>query len=200
MRIFKFALLSAILFAQACIFADDPEPYASVRNLPQTPYYVPNGYLIFDRINSRSANVFIDVNSLDGGAARYVAQYAPESIVKIYSIQDWLNSNQVQYPYQQFLSNVKHENTTNLIVPIRMNAQEAAAGLSILADVIYLNTTFQEDVYGDILAWSSHLTSDGLICGDNWNNPNVEIGVTQAAASLDLFVHVNGTFWSLEKS
>lgn len=200
MKLFKLGILLAILFAHTHIFAIDPEPYASVRNLPYQPYYIENGYLLFNLINSRSAAVVIDVGSVDGGAARYIAQNAPETITQIYAVQDWGKSEQVRFPYQQFLSNVKQENTTNLIIPIRMSSQEAATGLSVIADVIFFNATFQDAVDEDILAWSSHLTANGVICGNNWNDPTVEMGVTQAAASLNLILNISGDFWSLTRN
>ena len=53
------------------------EPYDSIENLPQTPYYVQDGYVYFDLIKTHSAAVIIDVDSQDGGVARFIAGQAP---------------------------------------------------------------------------------------------------------------------------
>lgn len=200
MKLFKLATLAALLFSQNFTFAADPEPYTAVRNLTQTPYFFENGFILLDLVNSRAATVVIDVDSVDGAAARYIAQNAPSSLLKVYSIQNWSNSDRFKNPYQQFLSNVKQENTANLIIPVRMESLEAATALSLQAEVIFINTIFKDNVYDDILAWSTHLTSNGIIAGNNWNDAEVINAVTQAANSLNLVLKINGNFWWLERS
>lgn len=122
-------------------------------------------------ISSHNAAIIIDVESQEGGVARYIAQQASNlpSLSKIYSVNDWASydpSN--KHLFQSFLSNVKQENTQDLIIPIRMNSNEAAWGLNIKADFISLVGANDEDIiYKDILAWYPHLTDGGIICRNN---------------------------------
>ena len=36
--------MSGVILAGASLYAALPQPYASINNLPQTPYYVQDGY------------------------------------------------------------------------------------------------------------------------------------------------------------
>lgn len=197
-------LLAGMLLAHAVIFADDPQPYSSVHNLPMTPYYVQDGYVFYDLIHSRNAAVIIDVESQDGGVARLIAQQASSlpSLNAIYCVNAWTSCDpSKKHLFQRFLSNVKQENTASLIIPIRMSSSDAAWGLNVKADFISIVGGNDKDIiYKDILAWYPHLTNGGVICGNNWNESSIEIGVTKAAEALDLTLKINSNVWYLEKS
>jgi hypothetical protein len=199
MKLVKLALISAFLLTSWQIPAEESEPYVSVHNLPFKPYFIEDGYWLLDLITRHEAPVFIDVGSAEGGAARFVAQNVPDGL-KIYCVNDWLNPDpNAKLQFQRFLSNVKQEQTSHLITPIRMNSQEAAAGLNVAANVIYLNSNDEDRVYNDILVWSTHLTPNGTICGNNWSDVSIQIGVTRAASALDLSLHTNNNSWFLER-
>lgn len=197
-------LFLGIVLATSLVYADEPQPYASVNTLPMTPYYVQDGYIFYSLIQSLNAATIIDVESQDGGVARYIAQQAVSlpSVTTIYSINPWTNFDpSKKFLFQRFLSNVKQENTTNLIVPIRMSSVDAAWGLNIKADFISIvGGNDKNTIYKDIVAWFPHLTDNGVICGNNWNENTVEVGVTKAAEALELQLHVNSNVWYLQKS
>lgn len=204
MKYLNTILIAGMLLTNLTTFADTPQPYSSIQNLPATPYYVLDGYTYYALIQSRNAAVVIDVESQDGGVARYIAQQAANlpSLQTVYSVNSWTSSDQAnKHLFQRFLSNVKQDNTTNMIVPIRMSSSDAASGLNVKADFISLVGANDKDIiYRDILAWFPHLTDGGVLCGNNWLEPSIEIGVTKAAEALDLTLHVNNNVWYLERS
>lgn len=193
----------AALLASASLCADLPQPYASIRNLPATPYYVQDAYTFFNLANTHNAAVIVDVGSQDGSVARYFAQQASNlpSLKQIYSIDLWESSDASQaHLFQRFLSNVIQENSTGLIVPIRMSSHEAAESLNVQADFINLAGSHdQNTVYHDIISWHSHLSNGGVLAGNDWYDTAVESAVTQAAATLGISVQVNGNVWYFTK-
>lgn len=197
-------LVAGMLLANLGIYADESQPYSSIRNLPATPYYVQDGYTFYALIQSHNAAVVIDVESQDGGVARYIAQQAASlpSLTTVYSVSGWTSADQSQkHLFQRFLSNVKQDGTTNLIVPIRMNSNDAALALNVQADFISLVGANDKDIiYRDILAWYHHLNNGGVICGNNWNENAIEIGVTRAAQALDLTLQVSNNVWYCVKN
>ena len=192
-----FALCACWLITTSTIKAD-PQPYTNIHVLSYVPYYVPDGYLLIGKINSLSATVFVEVGSQNGAAARFVAQNTPSQLA-IYAVSSWWSCDPSEkYLFQKFLSNVIQENSTERIIPIRMSSYEGAKALNIIADVIYVNSA-SENLTSDILAWFSHLSSTGVICGSDWLDPMVELSVSQAAVQLGCVVVTSGNFWSIER-
>jgi hypothetical protein len=198
----KMCIAGAILTGIS-LHADLPQPYASIHNLPQTPYFVQDAYIIYSLVNTHNAAVVIDVESQDGGVARYLAQQANNltSLKQIYSVNMWQSSDRTQKQlFQRFLSNVILENTTQLIIPVRMTSHEAAESLNVQADLINLvGANDQVTIYNDILGWYPHLSDTGVICGNNWNEHSVQIGVTKAATILDVTVQISDNVWYFVK-
>jgi len=194
------------IFAAACmmslpLMADLPQPYISVQTIPQIPNFVLDSWQISSLINQNAAAIIIDVESQNGGVARYIAQQNLPSVAQIYSISLWTSPDKNQkYLYQQFLSNVIQENTADQIVPIRMSSVEAAEGLNLIGDFIYLGSNNTVGLFNDILGWSSHLSSNGIIAGNNWFDRDVETAVTDAAAKLNLVLRVSDNLWYLSKN
>lgn len=203
MKRFGKIVMSSALLTAAFLNADIPEPYASVHPLPQTPYYVQDAYIYYSLVNTHNSAIIIDVESEDGSVARYLAQQASNlpSIQKIYSVNMWQSNDRSQkHLFQRFLSNVTYENTAELIVPIRMNSHEATESLNIQADFISLvGANDQQTIYNDILGWYPHLSNEGVMCGNNWYEPSVQIGVTKAAMMLGTSVQVNSNVWYFVK-
>jgi Methyltransferase domain len=198
-------VLATVLLSGLSLYADLSQPYASVHTMPQTPYYVQDGYIMYDLINKHSAAVIVDVESHDGGVARYIAQQVSNnnlpSVQRIFSVSGWTSADRAQKDlFQRFLSNVVQENTSELITAIRMPSQEGAKALNITADFISLvGGNDEKGIYQDILAWYPHLSDTGVMCGNNWNDASVQIGVTKAASALDLTVKLASTVWYFEK-
>lgn len=188
-------LFASALMATTCVVAD-PQPYTNIRNMAYVPYYLENGYLLSNVINMTSATVFIDVNSQNGSAARYVAQTTQD--VTCYAVNAWWSCDTSQkYLFQRFLSNVKQENTAERIIPLRMASYEASHAINVVAEVIYIGTN--PNLGTDILAWFPHLSSNGVICGHDWEDPSVEVSISQAATKLGCQIHSDGNFWYLQK-
>jgi hypothetical protein len=195
--------MSGAILVGASLYADLPQPYASIHNLPQTPYFVQDGYIFYNFVNTNNVAVVIDVESQDGGLARYLAQEANNlpSLKQIYSVNIWQSNDRSQKQlFRRFLSNVIQENTTQLIIPIRMSSHEAAEALNVKADLIsVVGGNDQLIIYNDILGWYPHLSDTGVMCGNNWYDPSVQMGVTKAAMMLDVPVQVNDNVWYLVK-
>jgi hypothetical protein len=188
-----FTITAGLLLASGALFAQLPQPYTTVVTVPYVPYFLPNAWEVLGTFTSINGSVFVDVNSKDGAAARFIAGNGPAGIV-VYNISSWNGLGN----YQQFLSNVIQENSTS-IVPIRMASVEAAVGLNVVADQVYLNTSDPRILINDITVWVPHLSSVGVISGDNWNIPEIALAVAQAAENLGLSVATFGTFWTLSK-
>lgn len=202
-KYWKELFLLGFVIVNLPVCADLPQPYASVAVTASTPYFVQDAYVYYSLISENQSSVVVDVESQDGGVARFVAQQKETlpSISTIYSINPWRSWDPSQkHLYQRFLSNVVQENTADFIIPIRMSSNEAAEGLNINADFISLvGGNDEKIIYRDILAWYPHLTDKGIIAGNNWNERSVQIGVTRAAQALDLNLNVNANVWYFQK-
>lgn len=199
MKFAKTMLLSSALFANLSLFADQlPEPYLSVNQLAATPYYFDNTYPLLDLISTMQAQVFVDVGSGSGAVSRLIAQNTTG--VQIYNVSMWQSCDSSnKFGFQRFLSNVILEGTTAKITPLRMSSLEAAKAINFRADIVYLDST-EQILSSEILAWASHLTQNGTICGHDWTEPSVQFSVAQAANKLGLLVKSNGDFWYLQKN
>jgi hypothetical protein len=198
----KSLLVTGAFLANLSIYAD-LEPYSSIQNLPPTPYFVQDAYTYFSLIMGNGASVVIDVESPDGGVARYIAQQAANlpTVTEVYSVSLWQSADRSQkHLYQRFLSNVNQEMTTQLITPIRMSSQEGAEALKVTADFIsVVGGNDSTAIYNDILSWYPHLSDKGILCGNNWLDSSVQVGVTKAADSLDVKLHINNNVWYFQK-
>lgn len=169
------------------------EPYDSMRVLAYEPYFIPEGYILLDKVNSQGTTAFIDIKSPNGAAARYIAANTNDT-VKVYSINAWEND----YAFHKFLSNVKQENQNEKIIPIRMNAQGAADAVNLVSEFIYIDAYKCDTLYDNILAWVTHLSEHGIIGGNLWEKSSVELAVVKAAADLNLSLSNYGTYWFLK--
>ena len=195
--------MSSAILAGVSLYADIPEPYASTHFLPQTPYYVQDAYVFYSLASTHNSAVIIDVESQDGGVARYLAQQAGSlpSLQKIYSVNMWQSNDRSQkHLFRRFLSNVAQEGTTQWIVPIRMSSNEASDSMYVNADFISLvGANDLDTIYNDIIGWFPRLSNNGVMCGNNWYEPSVQVGVTKAAVMLDVSLQVNNNVWYFVK-
>lgn len=186
-NIFILALFASPLLAN--------EPYDSIRDVAYTPYFLQNGYILLNEVNAQSTTVFIDVKSDGGAASRYIAANT-NGTVKVYYVNTWYDD----YAFQQFISNVKQENQSGAITPIRMTSQGASMALNLISELIYIDTIHSSNLHEDILAWVDHLSANGVISGNFWERSPIELVVTKAAAELNLSLSTNGTYWFLKRS
>ncbi|MEI8125849.1 MAG: hypothetical protein WCG42_08845 [Parachlamydiaceae bacterium] len=54
MKFFNKIIASGMLLASVSVFADLPQPYVAIHNLPATPYYVQDAYIYYNLVNSNS--------------------------------------------------------------------------------------------------------------------------------------------------
>lgn len=188
------ALIAAVFVGNSFLIAD-PEPYASIRQVSYEPYYFENSWILLDKVNAQSTTVFIDIESVDGMAARFVSANVPAD-VKVYNVNPW---SQDEHQFQQFLSNVIEEGQQEQIIPLRMSSKEGSATLNLAAEVIYIDCSQPDSVYEKILSWSTHLTENGLIVGNYWNWNEVKLPVVSAAGDLGLTFSTNANFWFLKR-
>lgn len=194
-KLLKHLFLAAALLSGTYLTADEPEPYASVRNISYEPYFLENNYILSQIVDFHATTNFIDVASNEGAAARSVAAYNP-STAKVYSINAW---GENPHDFHKFLSNVKQENQAEKIIPIRMTSSEACLALNVLAEVIFIECSSQDHILENILRWESHLTENGAIVGNHWEWSEVELAVSKAATLNNLSLSTNGNYWILSK-
>lgn len=198
-NLLKSLFIASAMFSVASASAIS-DPYAVIRDLPEQPYYFEDAWIVQNLATTHSAQVLIDLGSVDGGAARYFAQNLPGT--KVYSISSWNDYDVTDpgssYGFHKFLSNVKHEGLTEIIVPIRMDSLEGADSLNILADLIYINSG-DYSVYDTVSAWLSHLSTNGVIAGNNWRLHDVQRGVVDVAAELELTLNLSDNIWWLTR-
>ena len=183
-----------------------PEPYLSAPDLPFDPHgWFYNEKQLEECLKDNPMNV-IEIGSWLGCSTRFIAKRLPVG-GKLYAVDTWKGSLEEEahrtdprlpFLYPIFLSNIKHAKLTHVIIPIRMESLLAAESLTIQADLIYIDGAHDaKSVYQDIMAWHSHLTPKGILCGDDITWDTVRYGVELAALVLEKIVEKRGNFWKL---
>lgn len=202
----RILIIFVVLFGS--LFANMPEPYASINVLPFDPHgWFGNAQFLDEIFRKKEIKIVIEVGSWLGCSTRHLANILPDEGV-LYAVDTWLGSPEeayhmrdprLPYLYQQFLSNVIHANLTQKIVPIRMKSIEAARAINIKADLIYLDAAHDTNsVLQDIAIWYPHLKKDGVMCGDDWSWDTVRVAVIQQSKLLGKKVNHIGNFWWYE--
>ena len=211
-------LLVLLSCAATQLFAEYPAPYDTVKEL--LPYdgqgWYTNEYYLGRLINNRKAKVVIELGSWLGKSACDIAKKLPKDGI-VYAVDHWFCPPfdqeipkyylpfDTNHCYQQFLSNVIHENLTHKIIPIRMSVQAAAEEFvrrGIKADIIYLDATHHEpDVYQDIQTYFPLVKGYGILCGDDWawidETGSVQNAVRRFAKENNLKIRARDQFWAL---
>jgi len=190
----RFVTYMTVLTCSVASMLNSVEPYDATRTITYVPYTLQDGYYLYNEVIAQNTTLFIDVGSQGGAVARYIAANTNGS-VNIFNINSWSNN---ENDFQTFLSNVIQENQATNIIPIRMNSLEACVGLNLVSQCIYIETD-PNNIYADIIGWSSHLAPQGVITGNHWEWSDVEFQVIRAASLLNMTVTVNGTYWFLKK-
>lgn len=202
----KFLLL--ILCLNSCLFADMSEPYRSIETLPFDNHgWFCNEKQLGPVLDQKSPKVVIEIGSWLGSSTRFIASRIPKNGI-VYAVDTWkgspaesihLQDPRLPYLYQLFLSNIKHANLTEKIIPIRMESTEASIALNVKADLIYLDASHDTDsVIDDIMNWHPHLNKGGLLCGDDWTWESVKAAVIHCSGVLNKKFNAEGNFWWFE--
>lgn len=190
------AFFLAITLTGGASLVASPEPYAAIRSVSYEPYFFENSYILLNKVNAQSTTVFLDIESPDGMAARFIASNAPET-VKVYNLNSWKDN---EHDFQKFLSNVIHENNDTKIIPLRMSSKEGSGALNLISELIYIDCTEQAAITEKILSWVAHLSQNGVIAGNKWEWPEVQLAVVSAAGDLGLALSIESNFWFLSKN
>lgn len=175
---------------------------------------------IFEAVISRvQPKTIIEVGSWKGASAIHMARLAPEAI--IYAVDCWLppigvglgEFPRTQIPerwdaptfYHQFLTNVKHANCDDRIIPVRGLTVPIAACLGawgIQADAIYLDASHDElSVAQDLVAYWPLLAPGGILFGDDYSShPGVKRAVQKFARgrTINEWQAEEGSQWSYD--
>jgi SAM-dependent methyltransferase len=149
----------------------------------------------------------IELGSWLGRSTRHLARYFEQVI----AVDHWQGSvehqdasrddtrDRLPILFEQFLRNTYELDPLN-IVPVRMGTLEAYGAIKWPDDVdlVYVDASHDAaSVFDDVFAYSELLSPRGIICGDDWQLPEVREGVEKAAAALVMEIIARGTFWSL---
>ena len=111
------------------------------------------------------------------------------------------------YPtlYYQFLANVLHQECHDVVVPVPNTSSNAArwfSGQQIVADLVYLDGSHEEDdVYSDLCNYWKLLRPGGVLVGDDWHAYwfGVICAVNKFVRERDLPLEISGQKWLIRK-
>lgn len=196
-------------------------PYENFKPLPMDLDGWHGDHPIFrDLIHELCPRLIIEVGTWKGMSAIHMADEAKRRTweCKIVCVDTWLgalefwtNKNDGQrykslnlrngYPsvYYQFLSNVIHNNSQEMIIPFPQTSLIAARWFKanrITADLIYIDASHdQEDVEADIAAYSGVLRPGGILFGDDYGHwPGVKRAADLYGADV-----IDNNFWKIKK-
>ena len=103
--------------------------------------------------------------------------------------------------YRQFLAYVQHFGLSHKIVPV---CQSSATAWQLFRerciDLLYIDGDHRYfSVLNDLTHWVQFVRFDGIICGDDYGVPGVNMGVNAFAKlhSIPIQTEVDGKFWIL---
>ncbi|MBP9765527.1 class I SAM-dependent methyltransferase [Candidatus Babeliales bacterium] len=194
---------------------DLPAPYNQLKELlPFNGHHFYMNALWMELVFAiHQPKVVVEVGSWLGGSTRHMASLM-DLKGKLYAVDTFEGSEElltderfswmIPTLYEQFLSNVIHAGLTDRIIPVKMRSTDAAEFLknSIgYADLVYIDAAHDTDsVYQDITAYFSLVAeSTGIMCGDDWMHPPVQVAVMKFAYEQQLTVYVQENFWLYAK-
>ncbi len=143
-----------------------------------------------DRIN---AKIIVEVGCWTGHTTAELAKMVTDH-EKVIAVDHWLGQDWnnikgtpdydplVATLYEQFLSNMVHENVQYRVYPYSAYSVKAAETLTFNADLIFIDACHKEEsVYQDCSAWYRKLNKNGVLCGDDWFIDSVQNAVKRFA-------------------
>lgn len=204
------------------IFGNDI--YKDVQLLPEDSAGWNNSSNIFkELVKKTNPKTIIEVGTWKGGSVIKMAKAAKELQLEctIFCVDTWLGAlefwtsgyntpdrnlmfkNGQPQIYQQFLSNMIHNNLTDMVLPVTLpsnTAYEVFKYYNITADLIYIDASHEyKDVLTDITNYTNLLNPGGVIFGDDFQ-PASWPGVVQAVTETygDKFEVIENNFWVYE--
>lgn len=189
------------------------DPYSSLQTL--LPFndqgWYSNGPWIEKLFQYNRINSVLEVGSWLGKSTRHIASLLPEN-GKLVAVDTWEGSVEHKQSerwskmlpslYDQFLSNVVHSSLTHKIEPVRATSLNAALFLIDRPfDLIYIDASHDtESVLEDLEAYYPFIqTTNGILCGDDWNWESVRKAVEIFAQENNLTVYGDKNFWFLKQ-
>lgn len=189
-------------------------------------YWTDNTPELVDLILKTNARFVIEVGCWVGHTTHYLAKALPEN-GRVLAVDPWqpFFDGVSKFPisfeeaYLQFLSNMEHKGVGKKIQVLRKKSPDAANDVNEKAEVIFVDGAHDEvSVYNDLKAWLPKLTSNGVLCGDDWFIAPTQAGVKKFAQDYGFEIVVappkdhgeksvgasggnryQQTFWHLEK-
>ena len=195
-----------------------PEPYNQLEEIlpfKQTiGVYYSNGAEIEQIFNTHKIITALEVGSFLGtGSTAHIGRLLKsQENARFFAVDHWLGSYNHQLGgtaydpilpklYDQFLSNIIHQELAHIVIPVQMESVDASKFLNEMFDFIYIDAEHLEEfVYNDLVAWYPHLNSDGVFCGDDWGTSiDVRNAVIRFANENNLKIFTGSNFWRLLK-
>lgn len=187
-----------------------PVPYNSIDVLPLDMhgwFADVNRRYLEHFIKTYNPQIIVELGSWLGKSCIFMGKIS-SATARVYAVDNWtaIDDASIQGDsvakaklatlYQQFLSNVIHNELTEKIVPIRMNTLQAAAEFEMAIDLIYVDASHDEqNVYNDIMAWYPKLKIGGIMCGDDYDAKSVQRAVKRANVILQCDLKHEASFW-----
>lgn len=181
-----------------------------------------NKPFVVDAINKYRPQTVIEVGSWKGLSAINMGNKMRELNIagKIYCVDTWLGNEEFWYSeekefdlklvngypsiYQTFISNIKHCQLEDYIVPVPMTSNIAYKvlknKLNLTAKVIYIDGSHEtEDVYADLSNYINLVEPGGIIFGDDYNKSSVKSAVFRYSYDTNRAYNVaENNFWFFE--
>jgi hypothetical protein len=187
-------------------FQNLPYPYSEIQVKPKLTHgWFVNQNQLKMIFKKHPIKTVVELGSWLGNSTIFIANLLPID-GKIYAVDHWLGSSEHQgrsdvvnlLPtlYEQFLSNIIHENLTDKVIPIKQTTVEAAYNLHISPDMVYVDASHDENsVYQDLTLWHAKLAINGILCGDDYTWESVKKAVNKFAKDNNLELKSLSAFW-----
>ncbi len=190
---------------------DLPFPYSSLTTLrPLMDHgWYSNAPQLHTLMQMHPVYTIVEIGVWLGKSAMDLARHLPDGGV-LYAVDHFQGSQEhqigasswhpcVHFLYEQFLSNVIHNQLTDTIIPIPLTSAQAAPFLShIQPDLIYIDASHDTDsLYQDLVLWYPRVAHTGILCGDDWCWESVRKAVRRFASEHQLMVVFQENFWQL---
>ena len=150
-------------------------------------------------LNLYNCEVGAEVGVLEGEHAIQIIEYLP-NLKKLYLVDSWKAYSADEYPdfaatnqegndnrYQQVIQ--KFSTDTRIII-IRKESVQASLDINEPLDFVYIDANHRyEFVASDILVWYQKVKSGGLVCGHDYDKPEVARAVDDFCSAMGIINH-----------
>ena len=165
-------------------------------------------------LNIYRCEVGAEVGILEGKYSELIIKYLQADLKKLYLVDSWKEYSEDLYPDPARASQEENDKRMervvqkfkddNRIVIIHNESVKAALEVKELLDFVYIDGNHRyEFIASDILAWYHKVKKGGLVCGHDYNKPEVERAVMEFCSAMGIIYHWWGTAdtssWFFEK-